>query len=71
MDNERVIAVFLLPFVLWAKESLASYLERRRARKEAERGDHYSSVVVSAPLRLGRDSGGNQDCSGRGGPRQS
>lgn len=69
MDNERVIAVFLLPFVLWAKESLASYLERRRDRKETERGDYHASVIVSAPLRLGRDSGGDENGSSRGGPR--
>lgn len=69
MDNERVIAVFLLPFVLWAKDSLTSYLERRRARKEAEHGDYYSSVVVSTPLRLGRDGGDSEDGPRRRGSR--
>ncbi|ARZ74094.1 hypothetical protein CCR98_07880 [Stenotrophomonas sp. WZN-1] len=62
MDKERVIAVALLPFVLWGLDSLKAYLARRRDRIERERGDHYS-VVSSAPLRLGHDSRCDEDGS--------
>lgn len=65
MDKERVIAVALLPFVLWGFDSLKAYLARRRDRIERERGDHYS-VVSSAPLRLGHDDRGSDDSPSRG-----
>ncbi len=68
MDKERVIAVALLPFVLWGFDSLKSYLARRRDRIEREKGDHYS-VVSSAPLLLGRDSRSDEDGPSGGGSR--
>lgn len=66
MDNERVIAIFLMPIVVGLWQLLVSYLERRRDRREAALADYHSrSVVVSAPLRLGCDRGGGEDRSAR------
>lgn len=64
MDKVTVIALVLMPSVVWAFGKLVDYLERRRDRREAKAREadyHSRSVIVQAPLRLGSDSGSGED----------